>query len=84
MSLFFIYTRMEDSKQGWCKNPWCKATFYYTGNSQPDQCWKCKSFEDMSGGITWTERKYEGPRFDGQPHPISINVHRSADRKKYY
>ena len=83
MSLFFIYTNMEELKTGWCKNPWCKATFNYKGDHIPDQCWKCQSFESMSGGITWTEKKYDGPRFDGLPHQISINVSRSTDRKKY-
>lgn len=75
---------MDELKTGCCKNPWCKATFQYREEEQPNQCYKCQSFEQMSGGITWTEKKYEGSRFDGMPHQISINVHRSAEKKKIY
>lgn len=65
---------MED-KQAICSNPWCKATFYYNSDIKPEQCSKCKSFDsELSGGVTWSEKKYEGDRFDGMPHLTKINI----------
>lgn len=41
----------------------------------PRVCKKCKSFEsELSGGVSWTEKKYEGSRFDGMPHEIKYKV----------
>lgn len=82
-----------------CRNPWCKATFFYTEKDMiedpsndnrtskiddvlsentkipPMQCPKCRSFnEDLSGGVEWKEKKYEGSRMDGMPHHIGIKV----------
>lgn len=63
-----------------CKNPWCKATFLYTeedmvGDLSPNQCKKCKSFNDeLSGGMTWKDKEYEGSRMDGMPHEIKYKV----------
>ena len=67
-----------------CRNPWCKGTFYYTeadmivvdGNKvPPTQCKKCKSFSgELSGGVEWKDKEYEGSRFDGLPHKITYNV----------
>jgi len=67
-----------------CQNPWCKATFTYTENDfiksevsliHPRQCKKCRSFSDeMSGGVEWKDKTYEGGRFDGTPHQISYKV----------
>ncbi len=69
---------------GVCKNPWCKATFQFTesevvGSGEdrifPSQCHKCRSFDsELSGGITWNTREYEGSRFDGMPHQIKYRV----------
>lgn len=92
-----------EKKQSICKNPWCKAIFYYTDGDMiypdnenlrdskinlvldesmkmpPKECSKCKSFNnDLSGGVEWKEKKYEGSRLDGMPHQISIKVN------KYY
>lgn len=68
-----------------CKNPWCKAHFEFDGQEQPNVCWKCQSFDsDLSGGITWTEKKYEGPRFDNLPHETKINVNRSTEKRKLW
>ena len=61
-----------------CSNPWCKGTFFFIlkeNETEPKECPKCRSFDkDLSGGVTWTEKKYEGDRIDGMPHPIKINV----------
>lgn len=82
-----------------CKNPWCKAPFFYTekdmlpiknenmrGNKidyslhesekeSPKECPKCKSFNtELSGGVEWKDKTYEGPRFDGMPHQIKYKV----------
>lgn len=69
-----------------CKSPWCKAIFIYTEQDmitvkgsdeklKPKYCNKCKSFDsDLSGGITWEDREYEGDRIDNKPHHIKYNV----------
>jgi hypothetical protein len=67
-----------------CKSPWCKAHFEYTQNDilivdenelVPTTCPKCKSFDtELSGGVTWTDKEYEGGRFDGTPHEIKYKV----------
>jgi hypothetical protein len=69
---------------GVCSNPWCKATFQFpeseivvNGENRqgPSQCHKCRSFDsELSGGITWNTREYEGSRFDGMPHQIKYRV----------
>ena len=67
-----------------CSNPWCKSTFTYTESDfiksegdliHPKQCKKCGSFSnEMSGGVEWKDKTYEGSRFDGMPHQISYKV----------
>ena len=67
-----------------CQNPWCKATFFYNENDfiksegeliHPRQCKKCRSFNnEMSGGVEWKDKTYEGGRFDGMSHQISYKV----------
>ena len=67
-----------------CRNPWCKAQFIYTDidiqevdgkKVIPAQCKKCKSFDtELSGGVTWKDKEYEGPRDDGMPHEVSYKV----------
>ena len=73
-----------------CRSPWCKATFFYTENdmtiveekkdeevqkSPPSTCPKCKSFDtELSGGIEWKDKEYEGSRFDGMPHQMKYKV----------
>ncbi len=66
-----------------CSMPWCKGSFKYLGEERPEQCPKCRSFDnELSGGVTWTDKKYEGSRMDGLPHVIDIRVQRSDERKK--
>jgi len=63
-----------------CSNPWCKGTFSYSEDVEeiPIICPKCKSFEtELSGGVTWKDKTYEGSRWDG-PHQISYKI------KKYF
>jgi len=66
-----------------CSNPWCKATFDYVPSLEskdshedaPLQCPKCRSFDtELSGGVTWNTRQYEGSRLDGTPHPIRYRI----------
>lgn len=63
-----------------CSNPWCKATFIFTENDvkdgvQPTKCDKCNSFNnELSAGVTWSDKKYEGDRFDGMPHQMTYKV----------
>jgi hypothetical protein len=79
----------EEQFKSVCKNPWCKSTFYYTESDmiiekglfgrvnklKPPVCNKCKSFDnELSGGVTWTDKTYEGSRFDNTPHQISYKV----------
>ena len=71
---------MEENKKV-CNNPWCKAHFSYTiveGEEEPETCPKCQSFDkELSGGVTWKEKKYEGSRWEGA-HQISYKI------KKYF
>ncbi len=60
-----------------CKNFWCKATYFIKEEEMEicdSICPKCKSFDtDLSGGVTSNENKqYDGPRFDGKWHPVSL------------
>ena len=67
-----------------CKSPWCKATFFYNEDEMievdvemmpPKNCSKCRSFDnELSGGVTWTDKEYEGSRFDGKPHEIKYKI----------
>ena len=73
-----------------CRSPWCKATFFYTENDMtivegkkdeevqklpPTNCNKCKSFDtELSGGVEWVDKEYEGSRFDGTPHQFRYKV----------
>ena len=67
-----------------CNNPWCKATFSFTENDfididgkleEPKQCKKCFSFSnELSAGVTWQERQYEGARYTNEPHQIKYSV----------
>lgn len=42
---------------------------------EPKICKKCQSFDkDLSGGIEWKDKEYEGDRFDGLPHSIRYKV----------
>jgi hypothetical protein len=72
-----------------CKNPWCKSTFEYKEHEMitdengdlvpPRTCNKCKSFEnELSGGIEWNTKEYEGSRYDNTPHEIKYKIN------KYY
>ena len=73
-----------EKMMGVCKSPWCKAHFEYfegeitivDGNEMPPPtCRKCRSFDtDLSGGVTWTDKEYEGSRFDNTPHQIKYKV----------
>ena len=68
-----------------CTMPWCRVRFAYDGDEAPTECPKCRSFDrDLSGGVTWTEKKYEGSRDDGMFHPIDIRVQKAGDRKRIW
>lgn len=67
-----------------CSNPWCKAPFFFTEDDckevdgvviEPKVCHKCKSFDNqMSGGVTWEDKVYEGDRFDNTPHEFKYKI----------
>lgn len=41
----------------------------------PKFCKKCKSFDkELSGGVSWSQKEYEGSRLDGMPHQIKYKV----------
>jgi len=73
-----------ESRTAICRNPWCKATFSYLERemadidgvmSPPMKCQKCQSFDsELSGGVTWSDKVYEGSRLDGTPHQIRYKV----------
>lgn len=84
---FFLYihkTSEQNMLNAICRNPWCKASFPFCEEDMtevggvmvdPKECPKCKSFnEEMSGGVAWTDKQYEGDRFDGMPHQIKYRV----------
>lgn len=74
---------MEEFKSV-CNNPWCKGHFSYTekdfvktdnGLEHPKQCRKCISFAtELSSGVEWTDKSYEGSRWDTTPHQIKYKV----------
>lgn len=65
---------MEENKSI-CRNPWCKATYIYTGETPPGVCNKCNSFDtELSGGVSWATKVYSEPRNDGAYHEVSISV----------
>jgi hypothetical protein len=58
-----------------CQNKWCKSTFDHDEDEAATTCPKCRSMDqDLSGGVTWTDKTYEGPRIDGMPHQIKVKV----------
>ncbi len=72
-----------------CKNPWCRGTFVYQENDMieifnedgtfelfpPKTCPKCKSFNDeLSDGVTWTDRTYEGDRSYFEPQSFKYRI----------
>ena len=58
-----------------CNNKWCKSHFEHEDSYIGRICPKCKSFDiELSDGVTWEEKTYEGSRFDNTPHLISIKV----------
>ena len=41
----------------------------------PKNCAKCRSFDnELSAGVTWSDKEYEGSRFDGKPHEIKYKI----------
>jgi hypothetical protein len=41
----------------------------------PSQCPKCRSFNsELSAGVEWKDKEYEGSRFDGMPHQLKYKV----------
>jgi hypothetical protein len=69
---------MERTKN--CSNQWCKAPFTFNDlelidGQEPKTCKKCQSFDtELSGGVTWQEREYEGSRYTNEPHQITYKV----------
>jgi len=67
-----------------CKNPWCKSHFTYKEIEMidqdgvmlpPNECSKCRSFDnELSGGVEWKDKEYEGSRFDGMPHEFKYKI----------
>lgn len=70
-----------------CVNPWCKGSYEYNDEivivdeednnelAKHKQCPKCLSFSnDLSGGVTWVDKKYEGGYYDDGPHEIRYRI----------
>jgi len=67
-----------------CRNPWCKATFFYTENDMIDEgeskvppqvCKKCNSFNsELSGGVEWIDREYPKDYPNMRYHQIKYKV----------
>lgn len=81
---FFILIYKQMERNSICSNPWCKAPFtFFDGDLQnidgrlqePKHCKKCQSFNtELSGGVTWQDREYEGDRYTNEPHQIRYKV----------
>ena len=69
-----------------CSNPWCRAVIQVSEDWNLKECPKCYSFDKggLSGGVTWTEKKYDGPRDDGQPHRIDYKIQRAGEKRKLW
>ena len=61
-----------------CSNKWCKSHYEKLESSnEQNVCPKCKSMDnELSSGVSWEDRNYEGSRFDGLPHVMDIKVNR--------
>lgn len=80
---FFFYIYIMEYRSV-CTNPWCKAHFIYKDIDVveidgkkviPTQCKKCISFgTELSGGVSWEDKEYEGSRYDGMAHSITYKV----------
>jgi hypothetical protein len=44
-----------------------------------NECPKCVN---TSGKVTWTEKKYEGPKWDGQAHQIEYKIQTALESEK--
>ena len=65
-------------KRDVCSNKWCRATYEFEGEDAPGFCQKCNSFNNqLSGGVTWQDRNYNEPLYDGKEHrsTMIINDH---------
>lgn len=81
---FYFYIYSMEKFISVCSNPWCKAHFEYVKDDiltidgveqSPRICPKCKSFDsELSGGVTWNTKEYEGDRFDGESHQIKYRI----------
>lgn len=48
----------------------------------PEVCPKCRSFDtELSGGVEWKDKKYEGDRFGGSAQEISYNINYYKNKK---
>jgi len=63
-----------------CSNVFCRATVDVDENWEHKECVKCMNTK----GLTWTEKKYEGPRNDGQAHPIEYKIQAAVEKKKLW
>lgn len=76
-------------KNPWCKVPFfykesemiikeevdSKNKVINSEKRAPHECPKCRSFnKELSGGVEWKDKSYEGPRFDGSPHQIKYKI----------
>ncbi len=58
-----------------CQNKWCKATYERPDGDTNRVCPKCMSMDsELSGGVSWNDKVYEGGRFDGLPHQVRVKV----------
>ena len=84
MGFLFLYIYIMEQQKKICSNPWCKGTFFFTEQDfvevdgellPPTQCKKCLSFSnELSGGVEWVDKKYEGSRDDGTSHSFRYKV----------
>lgn len=60
-----------------CSNKWCKSHFAVQEGEESNVCPRCKSMAtELSAGVTWVDKTYDGPRMDGMPHQVRIKVNK--------
>jgi Zn finger protein HypA/HybF involved in hydrogenase expression len=69
----FIYTESDFIKIDKVDEKTGKITS--SEKERPRVCPKCRSFDrDLSGGVEWKTKSYEGDRDDGIPHQMRYKV----------
>ncbi len=71
----FTYTEDDMTLVKKERKPFQAASDVEYDKIPPKVCHKCKSFDtELSGGVTWEDKKYEGDRFSGPARELKYKV----------